>query len=183
MATVPFRMDHQVYAYVPTEGGGPNNRHSGSPRRLHRIRELRKQQGITLRTVSRKLGMPASVVREEEKPESDMLVSQLAQWADILDVPIADLLEEPQNNLSSPIRERAKLVRIMKTVKAISERTQEPNVGILAEVLIDQLTDLMPELAEINAWNNVGQRRSTSDLGQVAQRSISCESLIHAMRD
>lgn len=177
MATVPFTMDHAVYAYAPSEMG------KRSPRKLHRIRELRKQQGVSLRTASRKLGMPASQVREEEKPDSDLLVSQLSQWADILDVPIADLLEEPQNNLSSPIRERAKLVRIMKTVKAISERTQEPNIGILAEVLFDQLVDLMPELAEINAWNNVGQRRSLNDLGQIAERRISCDSIVGAMRD
>lgn len=177
MATVPFTMDHAVYAYAPS---GTGNK---SPRKLHRIRELRKQQGVSLRTASRKLGMPASQVREEEKPGSDLLVSQLSQWADILDVPIADLLEEPQNNLSSPIRERAKLVRIMKTVKAISERTQEANIGILAEVLVDQLTDLMPELAEINAWNNVGQRRSLNDLGQIAERRISCDSIVSALRD
>ncbi|PTL45007.1 helix-turn-helix domain-containing protein [Blastopirellula marina] len=177
MATVPLSMDHAVIPFAPSEMG------KKSPRRLHRIRELRKQQGVSLRTASRKLGMPASQVREEEKPDTDLLVSELLQWAEILDVPIADLLEEPQNNLSSPIRERAKLVRIMKTVKAISERTQEANIGILSEVLVDQLIDLMPELAEINAWNNVGQRRSLNDLGQIAERSISCDSIISAMRD
>ena len=177
MATVPLSMEHAVYAFAPSQARKP------SPRRLHRIRELRKQQGVTLRTAARKLGMPASQVREEERPDSDLLVSQLVTWADVLDVPIADLLEEPQNSLSSPIRERAKLVRIMKTAKAISERTQEPNVGILAEVLIDQLVDLMPELADINAWNNVGQRRSSNELGQIAQRHISCDAIISALRD
>jgi len=179
MATVPFSLDHAVYAYAPSKSDDSSRRQQ----RLHRIREMRKQQGVSLRTASRKLGIPASRVREEERPDSDLLLSQLVQWADTLDVPIADLLEEPQNNLSSPIRERAKLVRIMKTAKAITDSTKEPSVGILAETLIEQLVDLMPELSDINPWNTVGQRRSMDDLGQVAQRKISTDSISHAMRD
>jgi len=174
MATVPFIVERAEYAIAPTQSENP---------KLHRIRELRKRQGVSLRTASRKLGIPASQVRQEESPDSDVLVSQLVRWAEALDVPIADLLEEPQNTLSSPIRERAKLVRIMKTVKSIAERTKEPAVGIMAEMLIDQLVDLMPELEDIHPWNNVGQRRSLNDLGQIAERRISCDAIVSAFRD
>jgi transcriptional regulator with XRE-family HTH domain len=152
-------------------------------RRLNRIQEVRKQQGVSLRTVSRRTGIPAAELRQQEQEDSDLLISQLHHWCEVLDVPVADLVEEPKNDLSTPIRERAKLVRIMKTTKAILERTKESNIKILAETLIDQLTDLMPELEEVNSWNNVGQRRSLDELGRIVDRRVSEDAVIRAMRE
>ncbi|MEX0792659.1 MAG: hypothetical protein WD045_05955 [Pirellulaceae bacterium] len=177
MATVPYHLSTASYAIAP-----PIIRLS-EPRRLNRIQEVRKQQGVSLRTVSRRTGIPAAELRQQEREDSDLLLSQLQVWCETLDVPAADLLEEPQNDLSAPIRERAKLVRIMKTTKAILERTKESNVKILAETLINQLTDLMPELEEVNSWNNVGQRRSLDELGRIVDRRVSEDMVLRAMRD
>jgi transcriptional regulator with XRE-family HTH domain len=177
MATVPYHLSTASYAIAP-----PTIRLS-EPRRLNRIQEVRKQQGVSLRTASRRTGIPAAELRQQEQEDSDLLLSQLQVWCEILDVPAADLLEEPKNDLSAPIRERAKLVRIMKTTKAILERTKESNVKILAETLINQLTDLMPELEEVNSWNNVGQRRSLDELGRIVDRRVSEDMILRAMRD
>lgn len=177
MATVPFELTRGSLAFV-----SPRIR-TQPERPLHRIREVRKEQGVSLRTAARRLGITSSQVRDEEEETSDLLLTQLYRWSQALDVPVQDLLEEPECDLSAPIRQRAKLVRVMKTAKAILERAKEPSVRIMAETLVNQLNDIMPELNDVNAWNNVGQRRSLDDLGRTAQRSISDDSIIRAMRD
>ncbi|PQO45808.1 helix-turn-helix domain-containing protein [Blastopirellula marina] len=177
MATVPFELTRGSLAFV-----SPRIRpQPATP--LHRIREVRKEQGVSLRTAARRLGITSSQVRDEEEETSDLLLTQLYRWSQALDVPVQDLLEEPECDLSAPIRQRAKLVRVMKTAKAILERSKESSIRIMAETLVDQLNDIMPELNDVNAWNNVGQRRSLDDLGRTAQRSFSEDSVIRAMRD
>jgi hypothetical protein len=43
----------------------------------------------------------------------------------------------------------------------------------LAERLIDQLLDVMPELAGISGWPSVGQRRTLDELGRIAEQPYS----------
>ena len=43
----------------------------------------------------------------------------------------------------------------------------------MAQTLIDQLLEVMPELQGISAWNVIGRRRSLSELGIAAARTIS----------
>ena len=39
-------------------------------------------------------------------------------------------------------------------------------------MLVGQLIDLMPELAEVSAWHSVGQRRTQDELGRIAEQSL-----------
>jgi hypothetical protein len=74
--------------------------------------------------------------------------------------------------------ERARLVRIMKTVKALVENETSPSANRLAQTLEQQLIEMMPELAEVGAWHSVGQRRSLDEYGRAAERLMSEESLV-----
>ncbi|MGY8771250.1 MAG: helix-turn-helix domain-containing protein [Pirellulales bacterium] len=177
MATVPFKMTRGTFAFAST------GLHRQNDKPLHRIKEVRKEQGISVRTTARRLGVGTAQVREEERTDSDLLLSQVYRWQQALDVPVADLMEEPENELSSPVRERAHMVRVMKTAKSISERASEPNIRILAQTLINQLTQLMPELADVNSWNNVGQRRSLDEYGKIMERSISEDAVLRMIKD
>ena len=47
---------------------------------LHRIADVRRQQGVTLRNVARRLGIPLPVVRRQEQPDSDLRLSELLRW-------------------------------------------------------------------------------------------------------
>jgi len=38
------------------------------------------------------------------------------------------------------------------------------------QMLVDQLIELLPELREIQPWNDVGQRRTSKDLGTAYYR-------------
>jgi transcriptional regulator with XRE-family HTH domain len=140
---------------------------------FHRIAEVRRQQGVTLRNVARRLGMPLPVAREQEQPQCDLRISDLLRWQEVLEVPVAELLVEGDGALSGPVLERSRMVKLMKTVAAIRDRTQDPSIGRMVDMLVEQILEIMPELSDVTPWHSVGQRRTSDDLGRTACRVIS----------
>lgn len=145
--------------------------------RLNRLREVREQQGVSVRTVARHLHMDAAQVRQQEMPNADISLSDLYRWQSVLEVPISTLLVEENDPLSPAIAQRAKLVRIMKTVMALHEDPASRPVQTFVRNLMDQLVDLMPELKEVGAWPSVGQRRTTEELGKIVEQPIAARML------
>ncbi len=141
-------------------------------RPLHRLAKVRRQEGISRRMLARHLGMPLSKIEEQERETSDISLSTLYAWQAVLDVPIEELLVESDAALSIPVMKRAQLLRIMKTVMAILERSKQKSIRRMAQFLVEQLQEAMPELKEIGPWPAVGQRRSSKDLGQAAFRRL-----------
>ena len=148
------------------------NRASDLPSRrpLHRLAETRNEQGVSLSTVAKKLGVEIAEARRQEQPTTDLFLSQLYRWRDVLETPVGDLLMEFEEIPPNPIKCRSQLVRMMKSVKAILETTKEDGTRVFAEMLAAQFIDLMPELQYINAWPVVGQAREPRDPGQAAFR-------------
>jgi hypothetical protein len=141
-------------------------------RRLHRIADVRRVQGVTLRNVSRRLGVPMAVVRRQEEPDCDIRLSDLQQWQQVLDVPISELLVEADGQLSGPVLERSRMVKLMKTAAAIRERSHDTTTARMVSMLVDQILELMPELADVTPWHTVGQRRTLDDIGRTGQRMV-----------
>ena len=137
---------------------------------LHRLAEVRKNQGVSIANLARRLNMDAIDVRLQEMPTSDILLSQLYRWREILDVPISELLIDPEDTLDDPIKSRASLVRVMKTVRSILETAHEKPVQRMAQTLFDLLVEIMPELKDVAAWPSVGQSREPKDYGQAIYR-------------
>ena len=79
----------------------------GSDRPLHRIAEVRRNQGISVRSAARRMHTSMEQVRRQEDPHSDLPLSELYHWQQALEVPIADLLVESDSPLSEPILSRA----------------------------------------------------------------------------
>ncbi len=151
---------------------------TSTKRKLQRVAEVRREQGISLRSVSRQLGKTVSVVRAEEDESNDLSISDLMKWQEVLGVPLQDLLVEPAPTLSKPILERARMVRVMKTAAAIRDTTEaETGPARLAAMLVDQLVEIMPELEEVSAWHSVGQRRSLDEYGRIVERRINDDML------
>ncbi len=140
---------------------------------LHRISEVRQQQGVSLRSAARRMGTEVSRLKAQEKENADLQLSDLYQWQQVLEVPVADLLVEQDAPLSRPIMERAKMVRLMKTAAAMHDQATSPAMRRMAQMMVDQLVELMPELAEVSAWHTVGQRRSLDEYGRAFDRRIS----------
>ena len=141
-------------------------------RRLHRIADVRRLQGVTLRNVSRRLGAPLAVVRRQEQPDCDLRISDLMQWQEVLEVPVAELLVEGEGQLSGPVLQRSRMVKLMKTAAAIRERPHDSTTGRMVSMLIEQILELMPELADVTPWHTVGQRRTLDDVGRAARNTV-----------
>lgn len=139
----------------------------------HRIADVRRQQGVSVRSITRKLGITAEEVRKQEDPTTDLTLSQLVAWQQALEVPLANLLVDSDAPLSNPVLTRARLLRIMKTAQALRENAKDKSGERMALMLIDQLLEVMPELKDVSAWHTVGQRRTQDEVGRIAERPIS----------
>jgi transcriptional regulator with XRE-family HTH domain len=138
----------------------------------HRIADVRRQQGVTLRNVARRLGVPLPVVRRQEQSDCDMRLSELLRWQEVLEVPVAELLVEGDGQLSGPVLARSRMVKLMKTAAAIRERSRDPSITQMVAMLVEQILEIMPELADVTPWHTVGQRRTRDELGRTAQMVV-----------
>jgi hypothetical protein len=116
-------------------------------------------------------------LRRQQSPEADLLLSQLYRWHQALDVPIADLLVEPGPALAPVVERRARLVKMMKTVRSLQLAAKTPDVGVMAERLAEQLVELMPELVDVDSWPIVGKRRATGDISPIEERMLPDETM------
>lgn len=135
----------------------------------HRLAYIRQRQGVSIRSAARRMGVTMEQVRREERPDSDPTLSALARWQVALEVPLNELLIDNDAPLSAPIIKRAKWLRLMKTVKALAELESTPAVERMAEMLEEQVTEVMPEVSDVGAWHSVGQRRTQDELGRIAE--------------
>lgn len=168
MATAEFGM--MGTAAVPVVASTQQSRPS---RPLHRIREIRMREGVSLRSAARQMGTDIRSLRLQEQETTDLRLSELHRWQKALDVPLSELVVDDEAPLSAPVLERARMIRLMKTAAAIAERA--PNVAIqrMAQMMIEQLCEVMPELRDVSPWHQFGQRRSLDEMGRILERVVS----------
>jgi hypothetical protein len=119
------------------------------------------------------MGTDVRSLRLQEQESTDLRISDLHKWQQALDVPLAELVVDPDTPLSRPVMERARMIRLMKTAAAIHERTQEQGIKRMAQMLVEQLVEIMPELKDVSPWHTYGQRRSLDEPGRVVERRLS----------
>lgn len=141
-----------------------------SNRPLHRLATVREEQNLSLTGVARRLGIHIAEARHQETETTDLLLSQFYRWREVLEVPAGELIIEPDEIPSNPIRSRSQLIKMMKTIRSLQEHTKEENIRILANQLADLAVELMPELKSVSAWPSIGQAREQRDPGQAALR-------------
>lgn len=169
MSTVEYNYDSKGFEIpIPRNSSQP----AQAPTKYHRIEEVCQQQGATARAISRKMEIGVNEIRRQGDPHTDLRISDLLRWQQVLEVPLVDLLVDNEGPLSEPVTRRANMLRVMKTAKAIQESTHDRAVKRLADMLVSQLVEIMPELSDVSAWHTVGQRRTQSDLGRIVERSI-----------
>jgi hypothetical protein len=155
------------FSHVPVPAVPPT-----TARPLHRIADARRRQNVSVRSAARRMQTSMEQVRRQEDPNCDMLLSDLHRWQRALEVPITELLVDCDAPLSEPVLTRARLLRVMKTVKAIQESATSPSIQRFTAMLEQQLIELMPELKDVSPWHSVGQRRSPNELGRIADRVL-----------
>jgi hypothetical protein len=127
-------------------------------RRLHRLREVRREQGVASKRAAQLMGISVEQLRHEEDETTDLTLSQIYAWQELLEVPVSDLLVEPHAPLSTPVLRRAQLVRLMKTVQAMMERSSQSSIRRLGQTMINQLIEIMPELEGVTPWHSLDRR-------------------------
>ena len=118
MSTVEYNIDLGGFQTPPVIP--PVSTTSSTTKCLHRIGQVRQEQGVSVRSVARRLGLSMQDVRAQEQPASDLRLSQVHQWQHVLEVPLADLLLDSEGPLSAPVSQRARMLRVMKTAKALA---------------------------------------------------------------
>jgi transcriptional regulator with XRE-family HTH domain len=159
-----------VYSDDDHDHSDPRVPQPGNP--LHRIQEVRRLQGMSLRTAARQLGTDIRSIRAQEQATTDLRLSDLYNWQRALDVPVSELLVDEDGPLSRPVRERGAMLKIMKTARSLVESAPPGPARRMAENLVEQLLELMPELKDVSPWHSVGQRRSLDELGRIAEQPI-----------
>ena len=143
-----------------------------APRRLHRIRTARRQQGISLRSVARCMRIKIEQAKVQEEESCDMSLSTLYKWQRALNVPVANLLVDLDGPLSEPVLKRARMLKLMKTAASILQNSDSKPVKRLSRMMCDQLIEIMPELEDVSPWHTIGETRTLDDLGRVAENPV-----------
>jgi transcriptional regulator with XRE-family HTH domain len=164
---------------APQELEAPHEQESNSQpavklrqRKLHQLGAARRRQGLSVRCVAQRLGRTVGEIRAQEDERADLSISELYRWQAALDVPIDELLREPQDSLSPRVLARARLLRIMKTAMALRRQARSEAERRLSRLLIEQLLEIMPELKEVSGWPAVGHRRTAEEFGRIAENPI-----------
>ncbi len=146
-----------------------NTNHS---KRLHRIATVRKRQGMSLQTAARKMHAKVRQLLEQENESADVPLSTVYAWQKILGVPLTELLIEEEGELASPVLQRARMIRIMKTAVTIRQATDIVVIKRLADRLSDDLIEIMPELKHVTPWPAVGSRRAVGQTGRILDHQV-----------
>ncbi len=144
---------------------------AGRAVRLHRLREVRHEQGIAAKRAAQLMGTSVEQLRAEEEPDNDLTLTRLYEWQRLLEVPVEDLLVEPHAPLSEPVLKRARMLRLMKTAQAIMERAHQSSVRRLAQTMINQLIEIMPELEGVTPWHQADRPRSQDQNSRILESS------------
>src|SRR6187455_1456205 len=141
-------------------------------RGLQKLSAARRRQGLSVRCVAQRLGRTVTEVRAQEDERADLLVSELYRWQHALEVPLEELLAEPEDTLSPRVMMRAQLLKVMKTAMAIRRQARSEAERRLGRLLIEQLLEIMPELKEVSGWPAVGHRRRADEVGRIGENPI-----------
>lgn len=139
---------------------------------LQKLSAARRRQGLSVRCVAQRLGRTVSEVRAQEDEHADLLISDLYRWQQALEVPLEELLTDPDDSLSPRVRTRAQLLKVMKTAMAMRRQARSEAERRLGRLLVEQLLEIMPELKEVSGWPAVGHRRRSDELGRIGENPI-----------
>ncbi|HUS38249.1 MAG: helix-turn-helix transcriptional regulator [Pirellulales bacterium] len=155
--------------------GGPESNDASfqDPRsNLHRIGVARQQQGISLRTVARRMQKTVAEVRDQELSSTDLNLSTVYNWCEALNLPVEELLVEPSEGFSTPILKRTQLINLMKMALTIGQAAKDDAIRRLAEAMVDQMVDLMPELGQIRSALGSTGMACRGRMGRIAENVI-----------
>ena len=120
--------------------------------KLHRLREIRRRKKLSQRVVAGRMGVSVAIVELQERETCDIPLSTLHRWHRALGVPLAELLREQPTGLSPLKVNGGQMVRLMQTALTIFDEARHARDKRLAQALVGQLLDIVPELRKVKRW-------------------------------
>jgi len=112
---------------------------------MHRISAVRRQQGVSLREVARRMRKSRRKLICQEAKTSDLTLSELWAWQSALGVPIGKLLIDRAGPLNVPKIDRSTIDRLAGIATNILDDAPTTNVKRLATAMVLQLREIIPE--------------------------------------
>ena len=69
---------------------GPQIVSDQEPRTLNRVREIRRNQCLSLSYCAKRMEISTQEARMQEEPGADLTISQVLAWQEVLDVPLSE---------------------------------------------------------------------------------------------
>src|SRR5208283_4340077 len=126
---------------------------------LHRLAAVRREKGIPRRVLAQRLGITVQELRSKEE-SADLSISTLSHLAAKLDVSITELVVEPDESLATTQLAQSKATRMIKVAAKLRDCSRRRSIQRLAQTFVDQLTEIIPALAEIAQKNHRRSRRA-----------------------
>lgn len=115
----------------------------------HRIRAVRLQLQVSIRTFADLLGVGIKSARDIESPENDVGLARLRVIARHFRVPVTELIVEDEGDELHQLR--GFVVRVIKVCVAMEERSLASGEGMnLVKMLKARAVELLPEAAEVH---------------------------------
>jgi len=138
---------------------------------LHRLAAVRRAKGIPRRVLAQRLGITVEELRLKEE-SADLSISTLSDLASKLDVPITELVVEPDECLAPTHLAQSKATHMMKVAAKLRDCSRRRSIQRLAQTFVDQLTEIIPSLAEIAQKNHRLSRHANQRQSSVFPRPL-----------
>jgi transcriptional regulator with XRE-family HTH domain len=112
---------------------------------LHRLAAARCERGMSWFDVARRIGITAEEVRLQEE-SADLPISTLNLWAAALNVPVTDLIVEPEEWLHATHLAKSQAERLLRLAAKLRDGSRRRSIQRLAQTFLDQLTEMQPAL-------------------------------------
>jgi transcriptional regulator with XRE-family HTH domain len=137
---------------------------------LHRLSAIRRAKGITRRKMAERLGISVDELRRKEE-SADISISTLYDWAAKLDVPITELVVEPDECLAPTGLAHSQAARLMKAAARLRDRSRRRSIQRLAQTFVEQLAEILPALEQLGQ-KNYCRSRSPSQSATAGPRPL-----------
>ena len=136
---------------------------------MHRLAAVRRAKEMPRRVLAERLGITVPELRALEA-SADVPISTLCHWACVLDVPVTELVVEPDET-STPTRlPRLQAARLMKVAAKLRDRSHRRSIQRLAQTFVEQLSEILPDLEQIAQKNH----RHSPRANRQARPSLPC---------
>jgi transcriptional regulator with XRE-family HTH domain len=138
-----------------------------TPRRLHRLAEVRRRKRVTRKQLAEALRVDVEAVRQQEDESCDLRLSTLYQWQRLLGAPIGELLVDAGHPLALPPLGKRRISGMMKAALTILRESRQPMIRRMASTLLNQLLEMAPQLEGFVAAQGVSPSRNLDSQGRL----------------